>query len=197
MTSAAKTRLEVIHGEIQPHYPRTVYTPDGAEFQFRLMGRGDRDEVLAFARALPEDDLLFLPTDITQAPAIDEWIANIDAGRTLTLLAREGETLAGYVSIVFDATEWMRHLGEIQLLTGRDFRGRGLGRVLALEVYRLARQLGLRRLSAHMSLDQAGARATFERLGFRAEALLTDWVMDAEGETRDLLIMAYDLQSED
>jgi L-amino acid N-acyltransferase YncA len=68
--------------------------------------------------------------------------------------------------------------------------------VLALEVYRLARQLGLRRLAAHMSLDQAGARATFERLGFRAEALLTDWVMDVEGRTRDLLIMAYDLERE-
>ncbi len=51
----------------------------------------------------------------------------------------------------------------------------------------------LRKLSAQMTLDQAGARATFERLGFRPEALLTDWVMDAKGRTRDLLVMAYDL----
>ena len=38
-----------------------------------------------------------------------------------------------------------------------------------------------------------GPRATFERLGFKPGALLTDWVMAHEGRTRDLLVMAYDL----
>ena len=45
-----------------------------------------------------------------------------------------------------------------------------------------------------MTADQAGARATFERLGFEAEALLSDFVMAADGRTRDLLVMAYDLE---
>jgi phosphinothricin acetyltransferase len=88
----------------------------------------------------------------------------------------------------------MRHLGEIRLLTGTAQRGIGLGRILADEIYAVSRSLGLRKLSAQMTLDQAGARATFERLGFRPEALLTDWVMDAKGRTRDLLVMAYDLE---
>ena len=69
-----------------------------------------------------------------------------------------------------------------------------MGRILADEIYAVSRSLGLRKLSAQMTLDQAGARATFERLGFRPEALLTDWVMDAKGRTRDLLVMAYDLE---
>jgi len=197
MTSAAKTRLEVIHGEIRKHYPRTVHTPNGTEFELRLMDAGDSAAMLAFARSLPEDDLMFLPTNITQEHAVHDWIRNIEEGRTLTILAHDGDTLAGFASLGFGTTEWMRHLGEIQLLTGREYRGQGLGRLLAREIYKLARQLGLRRLAAHMSLDQAGARATFERLGFRAEALLTDWVMDARGETRDLLIMSYDLSESD
>ena len=54
--------------------------------------------------------------------------------------------------------------------------------------------MGLRKLTAQMTLDQAGARATFERLGFKPEALLTDWVMANDGRTRDLLVMAYDLE---
>jgi RimJ/RimL family protein N-acetyltransferase len=65
--------------------------------------------------------------------------------------------------------------------------------VLASEIYAVAGILGLRKLSAQMTLDQPGARATFERLGFKPEALLTDWVMSADGRTRDLLVMAYDV----
>ena len=44
-----------------------------------------------------------------------------------------------------------------------------------------------------MTPDQKGARATFERLGFRAEALLQDFVVDHSGRTRDLLVMGYDV----
>jgi hypothetical protein len=44
-----------------------------------------------------------------------------------------------------------------------------------------------------MTPDQKGARATFERLGFRPEALLADFVMDREGKPRDLLLMTHDV----
>jgi hypothetical protein len=35
----------------------------------------------------------------------------------------------------------------------------------------------------------------FERLGFRMQAVLPDWVEDQEGRSRDLLLMAYDLRA--
>jgi hypothetical protein len=44
-----------------------------------------------------------------------------------------------------------------------------------------------------MTSDQRGARATFERIGFRPEALLADYVVDAEDRTHDMLIMSYDI----
>jgi RimJ/RimL family protein N-acetyltransferase len=88
---------------------------------------------------------------------------------------------------------WQRHIGEIRMLAGPEYRGTGLGRLLASEAFSLARSMGLQKLTAQMTLDQPGARKTFERLGFKAEALLTDWVIAADGNTRDLLVMAYDL----
>jgi RimJ/RimL family protein N-acetyltransferase len=60
-------------------------------------------------------------------------------------------------------------------------------------VVALATELGLRKIVAQMTVDQKGAIATFERLGFRAEALLSDFVIDREGRMRDLMIMAYDV----
>jgi hypothetical protein len=44
-----------------------------------------------------------------------------------------------------------------------------------------------------MTPDQAGARATFEHLGFQMEALLSDFVIDRNNHLRDMLIMSYDI----
>ena len=77
--------------------------------------------------------------------------------------------------------------------TGQRYRSQGLGRALAGEVFALATELGLRKIVAQMTVDQRGAIATFERLGFHAEALLSDFVIDRADRTRDLMVMAYDV----
>jgi GNAT superfamily N-acetyltransferase len=179
---------------IESRYPKTVRAGGDREFTLRPMNRADVSRMVDFAVALPPDDLLFLRRNITDRDAVEGWVDGIEAGQAFVLLAFHGEALAGYVSLSLNMATWMRHLGEIRLLTGTSYRGMGLGRILAAEIYSVARAMGLRKLSAQMTLDQAGARATFERLGFRPEALLTDWVIDARGRTRDLLVMAFDLE---
>ena len=88
---------------------------------------------------------------------------------------------------------WQRHLGEIRAQVALPFRSQGLGRALAGEIFSLARGRGLRKIVAQMTPDQKGAMATFERLGFRPEALLQDFVVDRSGRTRDLVVMAFDV----
>jgi L-amino acid N-acyltransferase YncA len=155
---------------------------------------GDVTLLHDFALALPGNDLLFLRRNITDRAAVTDWARQVESGEAITLLAMDGETLAGYATLNFNRATWMRHLGEIRLLTATTHRGTGVGRALAGEIFAIARDAGLKKLTAQMTLDQAGARATFERLGFKPEALLTDWVIDSAGRTRDLLVMAYDLQ---
>ena len=185
---------DALNAAIAARYPRTVKAGKDTRVELRLMDRGDVSRMVAFAKSLPPDDLLFLRRNITDTAAVKGWVDNVESGQAVVVLAFAGDDLAGYASMNLNFANWMRHLGEIRLLTGTKYRGIGLGRVLADEIYAVSRALGLRKLSAQMTLDQAGARATFERLGFRPEALLTDWVMDAKGRTRDLLVMAYDLE---
>jgi hypothetical protein len=64
----------------------------------RLMGAPDRDSMLLLARNLPQEDLLFLHSDITQPAIVDEWLKSIDSGATVTLLAEPDGTLEGYAS---------------------------------------------------------------------------------------------------
>jgi L-amino acid N-acyltransferase YncA len=158
------------------------------------MTASDADRIMAFARALPADDLLFLRTDITDPGVVAQWVRNLGAGRTITVLAEADGDLAGYASLHYSEINWQRHLGEIRLQAGSRFRSQGLGRALAGEVFGIARGLKLRKLVAQMTTDQRGAIATFERLGFRPEALLQDFVMDRAGRTRDLMVMAYDVE---
>ena len=157
------------------------------------MTAADAAAVIAFAKSLPADDLLFLPTDITSPSVVAQWVKNLAAGRTVTVIAEAGDEIAGYASLHHHETSWQRHLGEIRIQAGQRYRSQGLGRGLAGEVFALATELGLRKIVAQMTVDQKGAIATFERLGFRAEALLSDFVIDREGRMRDLMIMAYDV----
>jgi L-amino acid N-acyltransferase YncA len=186
---AKANRASGAHG-----FPKDFTLPNGLAITLRLMEPGDRDEILAFARSLPQDDLLFLRTDITEPASVDEWIRNVEAGDTATVVAEAGGRMVGYASVHSDQARWTRRVGEIRVQIGAAVRGVGLGRHLAAEIFRLGQTRGLKKMAAMMTPDQASARAAFEKLGFQVEALLQDWVVDRNGRPRDLLIMSHDLE---
>jgi L-amino acid N-acyltransferase YncA len=173
-------------------YPRSVTLKD-KQITLRLMQASDRDAVLAFAQGLPADDLLFLPLDISHPKVVDGWVRSLDSNRTVTVVAETNGKLIGLGTLVRSETTWARHLGNIRLLVSPDARGIGLGSILANEVFALAEETGLRKVVAQMAAEQRGAQAVFEKLGFKAEALMADYVMDAQGRTHDLIVMSYDV----
>jgi L-amino acid N-acyltransferase YncA len=175
-------------------YPREVSLRNGQNVSLRLMEAGDRQNVLNFARSLPPDDLLFLRTDITESRTIDAWVENIEEGTTITVLAELNGNVAGYASLHTDGARWTRRIGEVRVQVGVGNRGVGLGKRLVGEVYRLGQDLGLKKMAAMMTPEQASARAAFDELGFRIEATLQEWVVDREGRSRDLVIMTLECE---
>lgn len=173
-------------------YPWTTAIKNN-EITVRLMTPADGEELLAFARSLPERDLLFLSIDITRPEVVDGWVRHVEEGRTFTVMAEAEGRLIGHGTLYLSELTWTRHMGEIQLLISRDWRGGGLGHLLANEVFTLAQELGLQKIIARMAADQRGALQVFERLGFKAEALLADFVIDREGRTHDLIVMSHDV----
>ena len=65
--------------------------------------------------------------------------------------------------------------------------------MLAGELFAKAEELGLQKVVARMASEQKGAIQVFEKLGFVAEALLADYVIDRENRTHDLIAMSYDV----
>jgi hypothetical protein len=80
--------------------PRPVQLKDGTPVVLRLMTPGDAASIAAFARSLPEDDLLFLRMDITDPDAVAHWMRNLEAGLTTTVIAEAGGSIAGYAALV-------------------------------------------------------------------------------------------------
>ncbi len=174
--------------------PRTVRLPDGTEVTLRLLQRTDREALLAFTAALPEHDLLFLRIDITDPDVIDVWLDNVDLGRIVTIIAERAGRIVGYGSLHMANAQWSQHVGELRVLIKEDMRGRGLGRALTEAIFAQALECGIEKMVAQMTIDQKGAIATFEELGFRAEALLRDHVKDRNGVKHDLLVYSHDVR---
>jgi len=173
-------------------FPRTVNV-NGSQVTLRLMARADLQRSVTFSRDLPEEDLMFLTVDITDPAEMEHYVRAMEAGKAATVLAEVDGRFIGYGSLACSTPHWTRHLGEIRLLVGREFRGKGLGRVLAREIFQIAKDKGLRKLIARMAVEQKGAQLVFEHLGFHVEALLTDFVMDRHGRTHDLVVMTHDV----
>lgn len=181
---------------VRPSYPCTQLLGD-VEVIFRKMTAGDREAVLAFTSGLPERDLLFLRWDVTSPEVVDAWIRNLERERTITVLALEGEQVIGYCSLDHSRILWTRHLGEMRLLVGPGFRGKGIGGELAQQVFGLAQELQLQKLVVQMMSTQRSAQNIFHHLGFIPEALLHDWVIDRHGRTHDLLILSREVEDGD
>lgn len=173
-------------------YPRRVASPQG-DLALRLLTPDDEAAVLAFAQALSTHDLLFLRRDISQPRVVAAWMDATRRGTIVTVLAtREGAVL-GCATIVRDDLSWSRHVGELRVMVLPRLRGQKLGQTLTQEGFALALEMGLEKLMAQMTVDQRGAIAVFEGLGFKPEALLRDHVKDRDGRTHDIVILSHDV----
>lgn len=173
-------------------YPRRVAT-DAGEIELRMMTAADEAAVLAFARALPVHDLLFLPRNISEPKVLSAWTKEIERGVIVSLLALKGDEVVGCGTIVRDPHSWSPHVGEIRMVVSTSVRGLGVGRALSQETFALALGSGLEKITVQMTVDQTGAIALFESLGFRAEALLRDHVRDRDGKTHDIVMLGHNV----
>ncbi len=172
--------------------PRQVPCGDVA-VELRLMTPRDEAAVLAFAQALPEHDLLFLPRNIAEPKVLAAWMREAERGTLTTLLALRQAEVVGTAAIVRDPLSWSPHVGELRVVTAAAMRGRGLGRAMIETGFAIMLQSGVEKIVAHMTADQESAIAVFESLGFTTEGLLRGQVQDRAGRRHDIVVLAHDI----
>jgi len=174
-------------------YPMSLQLGDDV-CELRLMTADDEQGTLAFANALPRHDLLYVQRDISNPKVVAAWVAAAVDGAGTTVLALDGGTIVGCGSLFRDRLSWSPHVGEVRVLVAESMRHKGLGRRLIQECFLMAIDGDLRKLIAQMTVDQQGAVAIFEGLGFRGEALLKDHVLDSNNVSHDIVILSCDVE---
>jgi len=167
---------------------------DGTEVILRPMTEKDKDKLHEFFHSLPEDDKLYLRDDVDKKETIEKWVKNLDYDRVLPILAEIGGKIVGDATLHRPAYGWMSHVGSIRIVVDKRFRKKGLGTLLAREIFYQALKVGLEKLVAEMASKQSSAIKVFDALGFHQEALLQKHIVDSKGRKHDLVIMANDVE---
>ena len=174
-------------------FPKRIILRDRSAVTLRPMVREDKEGLLTFFRRLPPEDRQFLKDDVTRAEIIETWARDLNYDRVLPILAEFEGRIVGDATLHRQAYGWMRHVGEIRLVTDPYLRRRGLATAMAREIFYLALQAGLDKMVAEMVADQVAAIKVFGKLGFQQEARLVNHVVDLQGRKHDLVIMTTDI----
>ena len=124
--------------------------------------------------------------DIAEAEAIEYWdgvLRAVVAGGSIVLVARdEVGAIVGSVQLAPALRRNGRHRAEVQkLMVLPALRGRDLGTRLMAEVEALARSRTLRLLFLDTSEGAGGAKAFYEKLGYRYVGGIPGYAVDPDG----------------
>lgn len=172
-----------------------VKLKDGTEVIIRPLTKDDLGKSLAFFQALPAEDRRYLRRDVTKREVVWQRIRAIELGKVKRLVAISGEEIVADGALELEGHGWKEHIGELRLIVAHPFQRKGLGMLMARELFFLAANAKVEEIVVKMMRPQIAALSIFKRLGFCEDVTLRDYVTDLSGSKQDLIVMRCDLKS--
>lgn len=173
---------------------KRVALKDGTSVVIRPMTAEDLDRSVAFFQSLTAQDRLYLRHDVTRREEVEVRIQAMQAGRARRLVALQEDRIIADAALELESASWKQHVGEIRLIIANPYKRKGLGMLMARELYSAAVEAEVEEIIVRMMRPQLAARSIFRKLGFQEVTLLGDYVKDAEGRKQDLILMRCDLE---
>ncbi|MBU0717233.1 MAG: GNAT family N-acetyltransferase [Planctomycetes bacterium] len=174
---------------------KVVHLKDGTPVRIRPLDMNDLDLCLAFFQGLPEEDREYLRADVTKRSVVEQRIREMDSGKYLRLIALVDDQVIADGAIELAGHEWTCHVGEMRLIVAKQYQRRGLGMLMARELYSLAASAKVEQILVSIARPQVAARSICHKLGFREEVVLTNHIKDLSGHRQDLILMRCDLEA--
>lgn len=153
------------------------------EIEVRPLRPSDEPGLERFRDAIPEGERRFFKQD---PGSLDQ----LPLSRGRWLVAIDGAEVVGFAAAL-PGSGWSSHVCELAIVVAPSHRGRGLGRELARRALREAFELGCTHAYVEVVAAQEALVAMFQDLGFAPEALLADFVRDADGVQHDLMVLTH------
>lgn len=172
---------------------KTVKLKDGTKATIRSLNVNDVEKSLAFFRNLPPEQRLYLRVDVTDPVIVERRIKNLGLTDIKRIVAEvEGEIVAD-AGLELRPHGWERHLADFRLIVSPDYNGKGLGMLMAEELYEMALKENVEEMIVEIMAPQENAKTIFERLGFRQDTIIKNFVKDIDGKKQDLILMRCNL----
>ena len=168
---------------------KNVKLKDGTKVVLRQLKKKDRNRLTTFFRSLPKEDRRYLRVDITDKETIKQIIKSSKSGASSRIIALINDKIVADGLLELEKMKWKKHFCEIRLMVSNDYRRKGLGMLLARELYLIAISEKVEEIIVKMMKPQVAAINIFKKMGFKKETVLPDYVKDSEGTKRDLIIM--------
>ena len=180
---------------MKDYKPKELTLKDGSKLTIRAMAESDLEGSLEFFRSFPEEDSLFFRSDMTKRENIVRRIELMKTGMVRRIVAVQADRIVGDGALEMGAHGCEEHMGEMRILVRNDFQRKGLGMIIARELYLLAAAEKLEKIVVRRMKNQETAKHILRKLGFREEIILPGLVRDASGKTQDLLVMVCDMEA--
>jgi len=176
------------------NYREMVTLKDGAYILLRPMNSEDEKHLVEFYSAVSDDDMRYFRHNVKDRALIHNWCDHLDYGKVLPLLAFVKDHVVGSGTLhSFEGPK--RHVCEVRLYLAKDFRKRGLGMKMIKALIDLARKEGVGILQAEVIAEQTKVVKGFEMLGFKSKAVLDDYFLFPDGDSRDVVFMTMSLRT--
>ena len=167
---------------------------DGTEVVIRPLRDEDIERSCRFFLGLPREDREYLRGDVTQRAAVERRFRTMKEGRVRRIVAVVDDKIVAEGALELAGFDWEAHIGELRLIVWRPYQRKGLGMLMARELYLLAASEKLEQVVVAMMRPQVAAQSIFRKLGFKEETVLPDHVKDRSGRRQDLILMRCDLE---
>jgi len=174
---------------------RKVRLRDETLVVIRSMSRDDVDRSFDFFESLSPEDRAYLRRDVSKREVVEERIRAMESGNVERVVALVDDRIVADAGIEFESLAWKKHVAEVRLIVARAYQRKGLGMLMARELYSVATDADVEEIMVRMMRPQIAARSIFRKLGFHEETVLPDYVKDLDGHKQDLILMRCDLQA--
>jgi acetyltransferase len=168
---------------------KTVKLKDGSEVLIRPMRSDDLERSFTFFQTLSKENRVYLRRDITKRHLVERRIRDMEAGEVRRIVAVVDDKIVADGALELESHGWKADMAELRLIVAHEHQNKGLGQVLAHELYAMAVDEGVREIVVRVMRPQADALTILRRIGFRDETLLPDYVKDRDGNQQDLVLL--------
>ena len=167
---------------------------DGTELTVRELTLDDLENLMKFFTSLPLKDQKYLRIDVTNKKIVKNRISDALNKKDIRLAVLHNNQIIATGALELSHDDWRKNQGELRLIVAHDYQRKGIGLMLARELYYLAVENGVKKLVVKMMKKQKSARNLVKKLGFSHEVIIPDYVTDKSEKLQDLVIMTCDMK---